>query len=102
MYGGIKDKCEYLGNGWEEKSPEKRVQTELRNCSRLHICVAVRPPSQVQTVELLGRPSPLLQGNPAFGDPLGQVLRSPLQVREATLPTASPCHRVAPATPPIS
>lgn len=49
------------------------------------------------TAELVGRPWPLLQGNPAFGDPLGKVLRSSLQVREATVPTASPCHQVASA-----
>lgn len=54
-----------------------------------------QPPFQVQTAELLGRPSPLLQGNPGFGDLLGQELRSSLQVREATVPTASPCHQVA-------
>lgn len=48
-----------------------------------------QPPSQVHTAELVGRTLPLLQGNPAFGDPLGEVLRSPLQVREATVPPHS-------------
>lgn len=79
------------------KSVEKWAQAELRNCFLLHICGAVSLPPSLQTAEFLGRPSPLLQGNPAFGDPLSQLLRSPLQVKEATIPTASPCHQLAPA-----